>query len=192
MALKTKVIVGNITSLSEARYCAGMGVDFLGFPLRDIETDLKRFKEITSWIAGPATIIEYGDSVTITSVELEEQPSDFIQLSVGMVDSIDLAKISKLIFIVLLDEITEVLLDRIREVSSIHYLIVSYKNWNTSRQLLSGFKVFVTVDSESNLSELLEQGVYGISLSGSEESKPGIQDYASLANILEALEANED
>ncbi len=33
MALKTIVKVGNITNLSDARYCAVMGVDMLGFCL---------------------------------------------------------------------------------------------------------------------------------------------------------------
>ena len=192
MALKTKVKVGNITSLSEARYCAGMGVDFLGFPLLDIESDVKRFKEITSWIAGAATIIECADSVDITSIDKNDQPWDFIQLPVESIDFIDLGEITKPIFIRLPGRITESLLTEIKKKSSIHYLIVSRQGWNTSRQLLSSFKVFVTIDSETNVEELLAQGVYGISLSGSEESKPGIQDYAALADILEALEVNED
>jgi phosphoribosylanthranilate isomerase len=33
MALKCFVKVGNVTNLSDARYCAGMGVDLLGFPV---------------------------------------------------------------------------------------------------------------------------------------------------------------
>jgi phosphoribosylanthranilate isomerase len=48
MALKTKVKAGNITNLSDARYCAGMGVDWLGFPADVVNPDT--FKEITNWV----------------------------------------------------------------------------------------------------------------------------------------------
>ncbi|MFM1835376.1 MAG: hypothetical protein RJA04_63, partial [Bacteroidota bacterium] len=48
--LKTLVKVSAITNLSDARYCAGMGVDLLGFPLGKISID--QFTEIRNWLAG--------------------------------------------------------------------------------------------------------------------------------------------
>ena len=53
MSLKTLVKVGGVTNLSDARYCAGMGVAILGFcpePSRPDYVDLDKFKEITNWI----------------------------------------------------------------------------------------------------------------------------------------------
>ena len=46
--LKTQVKVSSITNLSDARYCAGMGVDLLGFPIQEIS--LEKFTEILKQI----------------------------------------------------------------------------------------------------------------------------------------------
>ena len=59
MPLKTFVKVGSITNLSDARYCAGMMVDMLGF--RSVEGQegyIKpaQFQEIRGWISGPLVI----------------------------------------------------------------------------------------------------------------------------------------
>ena len=64
MPLKTFVKVGCITNLSDARYCAGMGVDMLGFrAVESQENYIKpsQFQEIRGWIAGPLVVAEvYG------------------------------------------------------------------------------------------------------------------------------------
>ena len=63
--LKTVVKISNVTNLSDARYCAGMGVEMLGFSIDEAaETyvDLKKFNDIRSWIAG-VQIVAAGRSV---------------------------------------------------------------------------------------------------------------------------------
>ena len=47
--LKTKVKVSSIENLSDARYCAGMGVEWLGFPLA---MPVEKLEEIRNWLAG--------------------------------------------------------------------------------------------------------------------------------------------
>ena len=64
--LITKVKVGQVTNLSEARYCAGMGVDFLSFPI--VSIDPKTYQEITGWVAGPKFGIEVNPD-NISSVQ---------------------------------------------------------------------------------------------------------------------------
>ncbi|NJM26270.1 MAG: N-(5'-phosphoribosyl)anthranilate isomerase, partial [Bacteroidia bacterium] len=61
MALKVKVKVGNITNLSDARYCAGMGVDMLGFATIKgaafhITADL--YQQLRGWISGPSYVAQ--------------------------------------------------------------------------------------------------------------------------------------
>ncbi|MGB3586848.1 MAG: hypothetical protein WBA23_09925, partial [Tunicatimonas sp.] len=48
MALKTTVKVGSINNLSDARYCAGIGVDILGFCF---ESSHEKFIEPTTFLA---------------------------------------------------------------------------------------------------------------------------------------------
>ena len=55
--LKTLVKVSSISNLSDARYCAGMGVDLLGFPIQDIT--LEKFTEIRNWLAGVQIVGEF-------------------------------------------------------------------------------------------------------------------------------------
>ena len=55
MALKTFVKISSVNNLSDARYCAGMGVDIIGFDLHegsDHYVSPSKFKEIERWISG--------------------------------------------------------------------------------------------------------------------------------------------
>ena len=67
--------------MSEARYCAGMGVDFLSFPITSV--DPKTYQEITGWVAGPKFGVE-ADGKNIHSVH--EYKADFIEISINQVN----------------------------------------------------------------------------------------------------------
>src|SRR5687767_3639265 len=64
MPLKTLVKVGSITNLSDARYCAGMGVDMLGFRVIEDQENhipISLFQQIRGWVSGPHVVAEmYG------------------------------------------------------------------------------------------------------------------------------------
>ena len=65
MALKTMVKVGQITNLSNARYCAGMGVNMLGFVVDDgseFFISPEQFREISGWVAGVEFVGEISGS----------------------------------------------------------------------------------------------------------------------------------
>ena len=66
MALKTIVKVGSITNLSDARYCAGMGVEMLGFafdPSHGYYLQAIQFNEIIKWVSGVTIVGELGDNL---------------------------------------------------------------------------------------------------------------------------------
>jgi phosphoribosylanthranilate isomerase len=50
MSLRTLVKVSNVTNLSDARYCAGMGVEWLGFSMDELVPE--RVAEMRGWVAG--------------------------------------------------------------------------------------------------------------------------------------------
>ncbi len=61
MPLKTVVKVGQVTTLNEARYCAGMGVDMLGFVAVEGQAHYlapELYQEIRGWISGPSIVAE--------------------------------------------------------------------------------------------------------------------------------------
>ena len=56
------ILVKNITSLSEARYCSGMLVDYISFDLNPESADyieLKEFEEIKNWLSGVKILGSY-------------------------------------------------------------------------------------------------------------------------------------
>ncbi len=55
MALITSVIVNGVNNLSDARYCAGMGVDMIGFNLDESQPGFMPaadLQDIAGWVAG--------------------------------------------------------------------------------------------------------------------------------------------
>ena len=65
MALKTTVLVNGINNLSDARYCAGMGADMMGFNLDESHGSHlteDTFKEITGWVSGIQLVGEFEEA----------------------------------------------------------------------------------------------------------------------------------
>jgi phosphoribosylanthranilate isomerase len=195
MELKTKVKVSNITSLSEARYCAGMGVDFLGFRFwNDYETDLKRFTEITSWVSGPKLVIECLHEEDFTWVVSKKIAADYIQIELdyltpGHLDGYKL-------FILVPDVPTAEMIDKLVSYSNQgHCVLVTLEGFENNKHYLNGFSVFMEEgreDWQQNLDTLLNLPIDGIFVEGNEETTPGIQNYDHLSEILEKLTVNED
>ena len=63
--LKTFVKVGEINNLSDARYCAGMGVQLLGFVMSNPNRkslSKEEYTAITQWLEGPKFVGEFIDA----------------------------------------------------------------------------------------------------------------------------------
>jgi phosphoribosylanthranilate isomerase len=59
--LTRTVKISNVTNLSDARYCAGMGVEMLGFSIDEDSPNYispKKFEDICSWLAGVTLVAE--------------------------------------------------------------------------------------------------------------------------------------
>ena len=198
--LKTKVKVGNVTNLSEARYCAGMGVDMLGFSVGpDLGSiDPKKYKEITEWVSGPDFVIEWGEA---------EIPGDFANIlqpyNAGFVE-IDARQLKNI------NEIGSRLIVTLKagDWQSLREMILSYKN-RISYVVLTGaevhrldrlliaeigheFPLLLGFGVSENLDVLSDLPIAGICLSGTGESSPGLKDYSHLSGILERLEVREE
>ncbi len=189
MALKTVVKVGEITNLTDARYCAGMEVDYLGFPLDgDKEISFEEFTAITQWVEGVIIVGEFTSSdldaiqEKIEKYELKavqvEDPALVNQLEGYMVflkveSTEDLAALDSatpdfLVYHSNKDEITDVETQKIEAITSTKVLLGSGIN-------------------EANCEDFIHH-LAGIHLKGSEEIRPGYKDFDQLADILEKLE----
>jgi phosphoribosylanthranilate isomerase len=193
--LKTLVKVSAITNLSDARYCAGMGVDFLGFPMGQIP--IEKFMEIRNWLAGVKIVGEFFSHSTdeIKSKVAEYQP-DILEID----SKVNLVAIQDLV----IPKILRVNIDT-DNLPSIFAASAPYVNYfllvGVNKNSLIGMEGSVEIWSaqypiilgldipESDIAEWVEQSsIKGIGLVAGDEDRPGFRDFTSLMNILEKLE----
>ncbi|MFT7161225.1 MAG: phosphoribosylanthranilate isomerase [Bacteroidia bacterium] len=200
MALKTFVKVGNITNLSDARYCAGMGVDLLGFCFdkdSDQFTDPEAYKEIAGWLSGPKFVGEFETNNGDEILDIKQQLDlDYIQLDdIELANS--LANSQNVIYHLKLSSSEPgSLKSNFEQLSdNIKYILIELDGNNSELEneieklagiypILKGYDILANTVA----SEVAQKQFAGISLKGSQEIKPGFKDYDELADILEALE----
>jgi phosphoribosylanthranilate isomerase len=202
MALKTFVKVGNISSLSDARYCAGMGVDMLGFQVEKDKIDYvspQSYAEMISWIVGVKFVAEFSTTSLAEMNEiLQEYPIHALQIEREDVLE-ELADKAKeldnlpigLIFRSQSAEQIEKLSTRYNHL--VNYFLLTDAEDNTLKvlkNLSEKCNLLVEGDfSQEIITDLLSNTkIKGVGLQGSLEEKSGLKDFGNLAEILEALE----
>jgi phosphoribosylanthranilate isomerase len=197
MPLKTLVKVGNISNLSDARYCAGMGVEMLGFTVIEGKENFinpKSYQEIRGWVSGPSIVAEiYGinDHLDIAQIT-EAYAPDFLELSIIELDHLPETTLP---LIVSLDQTIsgeqKQKLDSVKDRTAFILIDDPIISFPFIKEISRAFPVLIMIRSSVKISELLSvKGISGISLNGSQEIKPGLKDYSHLSNVLEQLETD--
>lgn len=197
MALKTLVKVGKISNLSDARYCAGMSVDMLGFGViagQEHYVSPELFKEIRGWFTGPSVVAEaYGiDKHEDLTQIMQDYLPDFIEGSLN-----DLKKIHSAFVAYILATTFDELQAREEELgiykNQIAFVLIPASTpVEQIEELSKQHKVLLQIDSENPDDTILHNAhIKGIALQGSVEDKPGLKNYDALADILEKLEAED-
>jgi len=186
MALKTKVKASNITNLSDARYCAGMGVDWLSFPAHLVNP--VTFKEITDWITGPQFILEVNDEKVLSMAE--QYPVPTLEIPYHTLNSI--APLTSKSFLITLPlSKWQALKDALLVFKGrIEYVVVDLDipDWTELNDIATHFKILVNSSDRHSMVELLLLPIDGINVSGEDELKPGLKDFDRLSAVLEELE----
>jgi phosphoribosylanthranilate isomerase len=195
MPLKTLVKVGNISNLSDARYCAGMGAEMLGFVVIEGRNNFihpKSYQEIRGWISGPSIVAEMYGITPTTNVDsiISDYAPDFLEVNLA---DVALLPINKLPLIVSVDNNTPstelVKLAFMQDRIAFIQVNGSENPLEFIKKLSHRFPVLATIKSLVELNDLLNtQAINGISLNGSQEIKPGLKDYGHLAGVLEQLD----
>lgn len=193
MLLKTKVKVGNVTNLSDARYCAGMGVDLLGFPIGngDGQIAFEVFHEISEWVAGPEFVLEYTDTIDDDQFKKVTQSAaiQHIQVTYEQLEHLK-STITKQSIILSIDISKWPLVQQELLSLPISYLIITSQqdiNWRQLEKINAITPVLVPHHylADQDISRL---PLSGIVLEGTAEDKPGQKDYDHLSEVLESLE----
>ena len=204
MALSTIVYVRNVNNLSDARYCAGMGVDFVGFNLNPNDADSinqELFKEISGWISGVKIVAEFGNlpmqevlnqinlmSIDAVLVENTDDIEEIANSGKSVILKVDLDNqdsdlISKLNF----SSVTPDYIVMVTEEQP-----VNLKDKQYISEISSVYPTLLDSGITSNdiQNSIKELKLSGISLKGSSEIRPGFKDFDSMADILEVLEVD--
>lgn len=186
MPLKTLVKVGKITNLSDARYCAGMNVDMLGFVTVESQENylpVKDYQDIRGWVSGPKVVAEvYGvKSKEELNAMLENYRPDYLEVSLA---ELELAPNTLPLLLHL--KKSETLPTSHKE--NIYAIITQDRSLKAGAHGENILILFDAVNTKLEDDILNTSTVDGIVLSGSKEESPGLKDYDHLAEVLENLE----
>jgi phosphoribosylanthranilate isomerase len=190
--LKTKVILLNVTNLSDARYAAGMGVEFIGFSINPVSNQYVTaddVNEITNWLSGVSMIGNIGSSVP----SYKDYKVDYLLTdNVELVDQLDEPVLTVDLNIGNKSEIQGLLNDYSDKTS---FFILKVKPaelqdlHNEIKELNRKFNCYMSTEfDDDNLDNVLSSAPSGIVLYGSHEEKPGLSNYDGIADVLELLE----
>lgn len=204
MALKTIVKINHVSNLSDARYCAGMGVKMIGFDLNKHQqhfVEAKKAQEIAGWLAGVSIVGELSHS---PDVELSDYPLDMLEVNSPQLFDEFLKSGAPLLYRFGVDNIET--LAFAKEIfdsyqANVEYFVIeSYilkidqqvadllRKLSIEYPILIGFGV-----TAQNIQEVLDYiQPTGIALSGGTEISAGLKDFDELSEILEAIEKEED
>lgn len=207
---KLNIKFGEINSLSDARYAAGMGAAFMGFNLSTSNPksiSLEKLKEISGWAPGPAIVTEW-----------ENEPADVIANTCNKLDIeyVQLNAFNPAVTAALKPEFCVIqnidlntsshigeLINKVSEVNGlVMYYMLTFNNIEDQDFFLakSGNALFITdlcrdqpvilnfQFNKSNILTLMEQfNPFGININGGAEAKPGTQDYNDLNHMFDLL-----
>lgn len=192
--LKTKVILSNVTNLSDARYASGMGVDYIGFninPENDQYVTSEQVKMITEWLSGVSII---GNIENLEEYNPDEYNTRFIQSNnrsiVEQADNSiftldfnidDQARIHQI-----LSELKDKVAFFVLNVEEA--VLVSHTNVLTT--MCKVFNIFISTNYVDKIIDLTLNEIepMGIVIYGSKEEQPGLSSYDGIADILEQIE----
>jgi phosphoribosylanthranilate isomerase len=206
MALRTFVKLNQITNLTDARYGAGMYVNLLGFNLNKTDESFvtpDQFKELSGWVSGVDFVGEFSHESQPDILKILEEYPAITWIEYDRIEELEMltGKGYGLIYKMNLEEVKHIEPEVAKELhdSGIHFHVISKDNHlnlddlNVITKLSENCKVILgTGITPENVINLLEDlKLYGISIDGGQESKPGLKDMSQLSEILEKLEVEE-
>ncbi|MDX2188816.1 MAG: hypothetical protein SFY32_03040 [Bacteroidota bacterium] len=192
--LQHKVYIQSVNNLSDARYCAGMGVQFLGFdcnPINHRYVGIDLVNAIKGWISGIEVIAECVgmNNEDINNVINALNP-EYLLVESGN----DFAFKTPLMYLFDLDSSTKkyppfgskVVLEGSSNSLNNHHSLIKDMRDEYGYQL-----IFATGVSKDSIPELFHTyQAFAIALKGGNESAPGLKSFDELADILEFIEVN--
>ncbi len=176
--IERRIIAQNITNLTDARYFAALGVDYISFntlPDSLYAMSLEQILEIKDWVEGPKCLIE------ANALEFDEIADGLILKTVY--SSLPLSKES--FFRIDFNELKKGLPDG-RYILKINNFQELEKIHNYKSKDLIGLQLYLDI-SDVTLKDINLIGDHGIVVQGGDEEAPGIKSFDELDELFELL-----
>jgi len=201
MSFVTKVKLGNITNLADARYAAAAGVDYMGFcfePGNENYIAPIKAKEIIDWTTGSSIVAEFGnqsldeikDISELLNVDVIEENNRLLPDELKGLDKAVIKKIDTDQFDTLQLK-TEI--EAYKNVADAFHLYASSGKTTIEadalKALCGDYQVMWGFDlSLDNVNDVLEAfKPFAINLSGGVEEKAGIRDFDEMNELFEKI-----
>ncbi len=192
MQHKPAIYVSHITNLSDARYCAGMGVDILGFVVDPSSADFvsaEDYQAMVGWISGPKRAIEVSNFEHVDwDKMIDAYKPDLLHVQWKFLDN-SLPDLPLLVELTLSDVAsmnhpTQPITQQVD-----HWIVTGLPEGNTSLLPKNLEPALLSIDSNGGTLRtlLLQTGAKGFALKGTQELAPGLKDYDHLSRVLEEL-----
>jgi phosphoribosylanthranilate isomerase len=205
MSFLTKIKFGNITNLSDARFAAAAGIEYMGFcfdPLNANYIPPIKAKEIIDWTTGSNIVAEFGSQTLDEIIDISELlnievieinnsilPDELKQLNNAIIKKMDIGIQSAV-------DIKKQLDAYKNEVDVFHfYTSVDTKNVDTEYiiQLCEEYKIIwgLPIDLSTITQTINTFNPYAINISGGMEEKAGIKDFDELNDLLDLIRVDD-
>ena len=205
MSFLTKIKFGNITNLSDARFAAAAGIEYMGFCFNPLNTNYIppiKAKEIIDWTTGSNIVAEFGNQNLDEMIDISELlnvdvieinnfilPDELKQLNKAIIKKIDIGMLS--IF-----EIKKEMNGYKNEVDVFQfYTSVDKENIDTENivQLCNEYKIIwgLPIHLSTIIQTINTFKPYAINISGGMEEKAGIKDFDELNDLLDLIRVDD-
>ena len=206
----TKLKICGITSLADARYCAGAGVDYLGFiQYKDSPRYIEpaQAKEIIGWLYGPepvgvfvnetaASINQLVADVGFTHAQIhgDYEPAFFKDISAKTIKAVSIHPHTspeelKAQFSRYAEGVDFFLLDTAK--AGLWGGTGTPFNWEVAKEIVQDYPTFIAggIDALNILQVIETLHPYAVDLASGVEESPGVKDFDKLADLFEAFQS---
>lgn len=178
--MKKIIKAGSVTNLTDARFFAGYGVDYIGFcfdPQSPNYISPQQALAIKGWLHGVQIVAEFANQDTYNMKGILDffQPDVIEWTGDGDVPSFDLPVIFNI------DA------ENISLIKNAEYLFVLIRDLNNEDIRGIASPVMINID---NNDRHLQDDITAVQVTGSPEKDTGLKDYSDLADIMERLQDN--
>lgn len=186
--LKTLVKVSGVNNLSNARYCAGMGVDMLGFDMDSMP--IEQFNEIKNWVSGVKIVGESkSENVDFILEKIAQFRPDLIEID-NLETAIELYHLSD-IEIILNENVIKGNLLYPENIQYLHFQSIDnakIEHYFEDRGLP---KLIISAKNLTENNIEITGNKFGISINSDAEERPGFSNFENTMEILESLETDD-